>query len=75
MSQRGVTEQKEALSIELNDARIAVDLTLRELAERIDKRDAIKAELAALSSQGPDSETHEQPDDFMVPWGFCEDDD
>jgi hypothetical protein len=68
-----VASREEALCIQLQDARIAVDLTLRELEKAIDERDAIKAELAFLMAERATSDASR--DEFVVPWGYCEDDD
>ena len=72
-----VTDEQR-ICIELEDARLAVDVSLRELAKRIDERDALRAELVALLSNQVDIDLtiHEDNvDKFIVPWGSCEDDD
>lgn len=70
-------EQK--LRTQLEDARLAVDVSLRELAKRIDERDALKAELVIVLGEQAIVELHHPAnqgnDRFIVPWGFCEDDD
>ena len=76
LNQQLTDEQK--ICIQLEDARLAVDVSLRELTKNIDERNALRAELSAVLSRRVDIDLtiyEDAVDEFIVPWGYCEDDD
>lgn len=77
MSQPQQKAKEQEIYIQLQDARLAVDISLRELSKAVDQRDALKAALAAIHGREStiDLTTDSKVDRFIVPWGFCEDDD